>query len=121
MRDWKYDELLNAVKETYDDFIKEDRNDRLAVAKTFYEFETVCNEGKTENLLVHVALGEIIRTHEKVFVGNYEAIKKELETVDVNQFQNELTSEEMKDLLNRIKKVLDDIENVQIDDDPNAD
>ena len=58
----EYSELLEAVREIYDNLLNEDRGYKYAIARTFYEFETVCNEGKTENLLVHLAIGEIILT-----------------------------------------------------------
>ncbi|MDI3411023.1 Imm3 family immunity protein [Bacillus sonorensis] len=76
MEDWEYSELLEAVREIYDNLLNEDRGYKYAIARTFYEFETVCNEGKTENLLVHLAIGEIILTHPKVFVGVVDTIKK---------------------------------------------
>lgn len=118
LKDWEYHELLEAVKETYEDFLRKNIGYRYAVARTFYEFETVCNEGKTESLLVHIALGEIVLTHEKVFVGNIEAIKKELTSVNLSQLENELTSEEIEDLSKRITNVLKGLEFVHIDYNP---
>ncbi|MBA4601543.1 Imm3 family immunity protein [Thermoactinomyces mirandus] len=120
MEDWKYDELLKAVKETYEDCIADKLSYRHAVAKTFYEFETVCNEGKTESLLVHTALGEILLHHEKVFIGNIEAITEELTNVNFDKLQHELTPEEIEDLSKRINRVLKGLECVQIDYSPIA-
>ncbi|MBA4601735.1 Imm3 family immunity protein [Thermoactinomyces mirandus] len=120
MVDWQYDELLNAVKETYEDFVDRKLSYKLAFARTSYEYETVCNEGKTERLLVYTALGEIALTHEKVFIGVIDAIKKELTSVNFNDLQHELTPEEIEDLSKRINRVLKGLESVQIDYSPIA-
>lgn len=121
MEEWNYDELLNAVEETYKDFVAGKLSYKLAFARTSYEYETVCNKGKTESLLVHTALGEIALTHEKVFIGSIKAIKRELANVNVNDLKHELTPEEIDDLSRRIDRVLKGLECVQIDYNPIAD
>ncbi|SDY78913.1 Imm3 family immunity protein [Bacillus sp. 166amftsu] len=121
MEDWEYNELIEAVKEVYDNMLNEDRGYKYATARTFYEFETVCNEGETENLLVHLAIGEIIVTHPKVFVGVVDTIKKELGSIDRKELEKELVSEEVEDLLTRISNVNHKLKNVIQDYDSNAD
>ncbi|PFD97133.1 hypothetical protein COE15_08655 [Bacillus cereus] len=121
MEDWEYNELIEAVKEVYDNMLNEDRGYKYATARTFYEFETVCNEGETENLLVHLAIGEIIVTHPKVFVGVVDTIKKELGNIDRKELEKELVSEEVEDLLTRISNVNHKLKNVIQDYDSNAD
>lgn len=120
MKNWAYDELFDAIKELYDDMLSEDRGYRYAVAKTFYEFETVCNEGRIENLIVHTAMGEIVISHERVFIGNIEAIKKHLSSFSSEELTNELTEEELKGLSQRIKTVLTALDTVELDYDHNA-
>lgn len=120
MEDWKYVELLNAVYETYEDFVARKLSYKLAFARTSYEFETVCNEGKTERLLVYTALGEIALTNEKVFIGAIDAIKKELTNANFDDLQHDLTPEEIDDLSKRIDHVLKGLESVQIDYNPIA-
>ncbi|PEE40895.1 Imm3 family immunity protein [Bacillus pseudomycoides] len=121
MEDWEYNELIEAVKEMYDNMLNKDRGYKYATARTFYEFETVCNEGKMENLLVHLAIGEIVVTHPKVFVGVVDTIKKELGSIDRKELEKELLSEEVEDLLTRINNVNHKLNNVILDYDPNAD
>ncbi|GIN64610.1 MULTISPECIES: Imm3 family immunity protein [Bacillus] len=120
MEDWEYSELLEAVREIYDNLLNEDRGYKYAIARTFYEFETVCNEGKTENLLVHLAIGEIILTHPKVFVGVVDTIKKELASIDMKELEKELLSEDVDNLLTRINHVNNKLNNVLLDYDPDA-
>ncbi|MCF7619669.1 Imm3 family immunity protein [Bacillus sonorensis] len=120
MEDWEYSELLEAVREIYDNLLNEDRGYKYAIARTFYEFETVCNEGKTENLLVHLAIGEIILTHPKVFVGVVDTIKKELASIDMKELEKELSSEDVDNLLTRINHVNNKLNNVLLDYDPDA-
>jgi len=121
MEDWEYNELLESVKEVYNNLLSEDRGYKYATARTFYEFETVCNEGKTENLLVHLAIGEIVLGHPKVFVGVVDTIKKELETTDKYNLENELSLEEVEDFLRRLNNVTNRINEVELDYDPNSD
>ncbi|MGG0763462.1 Imm3 family immunity protein [Bacillus paramycoides] len=121
MEDLEYNELIEAVKEMYDNMLNEDRGYKYATARTFYEFETVCNEGKMENLLVHLSIGEIVVTHPKVFVGVVDTIKKELGSIDRKELEKELLSEEVEDLLTRINNVNHKLNNVILDYDPNAD
>ena len=98
MEDWEYNELLESVNEVYGNLLNEERGYKYATGRTFYEFETVCNEGETENLLVHLAIGEIILGHPKVFVGVVDAIKKELGNIKSEYLDNELSPEEVEDL-----------------------
>lgn len=121
MEDWKYNELLESVNEMYGNLLNEKKGYKYAVARTFYEFETVCNEGETENLLVHLAMGEIILKNSKVFVGAVNAIKKEIGNINIEYLEEELSTEEIKDLLKRINNVSNRINEVVLDYDPSTD
>lgn len=117
MKEWEFDELFDAVQETYGEFINKERGYRYAIARTFDEFD---NLGSVEDLIVHTAIGEIILLHDKVFVGNYEAINTELKNFNVKELENELTKDETKRLLEKIEVVLKELENIKIDYNPNS-
>ncbi|WP_210367739.1 Imm3 family immunity protein [Bacillus sp. REN3] len=121
MEEWEYNELLESVNDVYLDLLNEKRGYKYAIARTFYEFETVCNEGETENLLVHLAIGEIVLAHPKVFVGVVDSIKKALGHTNIEHLENELAPEEIEDLFTRKNNVINGINKVEIDYDPNAD
>lgn len=120
MEDWDYDELNETVKRVYDRLLNKSKGYKYAIARTFNEFETVCNEGETERLIVHLIIGEIILTHPKVYVGIVDVLRKELEYIDKNKLEKDLTLSERENLLVRIHNVQCNLDNVMLDHDPDV-
>lgn len=117
MKDWEYNELFDAIQETYEELLDEDRGYRYAIAKLADEFD---NLGKIEDVIVDTAIGEIAIGHEKVFVGRIEGITKRLSMFNPQEAGDELTLEEIKDLSRRINKVIEGLKNVEVDYNPSA-
>lgn len=117
MKDWEYNELFSAIQETYEELLDEDRGYRYAIAKLADEFD---NLGKIEDVIVDTAIGEIAIGHEKVFIGRIEGITKRLSKFNPQEAGDELTLEEIKDLLRRINKVIAGLKNVEVDYNPSA-
>ncbi|PFU01750.1 Imm3 family immunity protein [Bacillus thuringiensis] len=117
MKDWEYNELFDAIQETYEELLDEDRGYRYAIAKLADEFD---NLGKIEDVIVDTAIGEIAIGHEKVFVGRIEGITKRLSMFSPQEAGDELTLEEIKDLSRRINKVIEGLKNVEVDYNPSA-
>lgn len=120
MKDWDYTELFEAINEIYENALNTKRGDRYAVARTFYEFESVLSDGPAENIIVHTALGEKILDHEEVFSGNLNAIKRTLNSFSFEALTNELTKVELEDLAAKVSRVLLGIDKIPVNHNPNA-
>ncbi|CAI8783807.1 hypothetical protein PMEGAS67_08560 [Priestia megaterium] len=75
MKDWEYNEIFDAIQETYEELVDEGRGYRYAIAKLADEFD---NLGKVEDFIADTAIGEIAITHEQVFVGCIRGITERL-------------------------------------------
>ena len=78
MKDWEYNELLEAIQDTYEQLLDEDRGYRYAIARLADEFDHL---GEIEDIIVDTAIGEIAIEHDKVFVGRIEGITNRLKKV----------------------------------------
>ncbi|WP_242225328.1 Imm3 family immunity protein [Bacillus cereus group sp. BfR-BA-01380] len=117
MKYWGYNELFEAIKEDYSDFLSLNRGYREAIARLVDEY---WNLGEIEDVVRDAAIGEILITHDKVFVGTVERITKCLSMFNPLDAEEELTKEEIADLSNKIKKVLEGLKKVEIDYHPYA-
>lgn len=117
VKDWEYNELFDAIHEDYIDYVNLDRGYRYAIARLVDEY---WNLGRVEDVVVFTAIGEILITHNKVFVGNVERITEYLGKFNFQDAADELTRDEIEDLSNRIIKVLEGIKQVEIDYNPSA-
>ena len=115
MEDWEYNEIFEAINEDYNDYLKLNRGHEYAIARTVNEY---INLGKVEDFIVDTAVGEILLSKNKVFIGYVEGITKRLSMFKDLDVTNELTQEEIADLTNRIEKVLDGLSKVEIDYNP---
>lgn len=115
MKDWEYKEIFAAINEDYNDYLKLNRGHEYAIARTNNEY---INLGKIEDYIVDTAVGEILLSKDKVFVGYVEGITKRLSMFKDLDITNELTQEEIEDLTNRIEKVLNGLSKVEIDYNP---
>lgn len=114
---WGYNELFEAIKEDYNDFFSLNRGYRDAIARLVDEY---WNLGEIEDVVRDTAIGEILITHGKVFVGTVERITRCLSMFNPLDAEEELTKEEIANLSNRIKKVLEGLKKVEIDYNPYA-
>lgn len=112
MRDWEYNELFDAIQETYEELLDENRGYRYAIAKLTDEFD---NLGKIEDLIVDTAIGEITIRHDKAFIGHIERITKRLSMFNPQEVEGALTLEEIKDLSRRISIVIEGLKNIEVD------
>ncbi|MBC6972217.1 hypothetical protein H9I32_07250 [Bacillus sp. Xin] len=117
MENWEYNELFEAINEAYNDFLALNRGYRYAIARAADEY---INLGEIEDVIADVAIGEIVLTHNKVFIGYIEGITKRLSKFHPLDAVGELAQEEIRDLTNRIHKVLEGLEKVEIDYNPSA-
>jgi hypothetical protein len=108
---WEYNEIFDATQDTYEELLDEGRGYRYAIAKITDEFD---NLGKVEDFIVDTAIGEIAITHEQVFVGRIRGITGKLGKFNPKEAEDELTLDEIKDLLTRINKVIEGLEHVKV-------
>ncbi|MGG2016501.1 Imm3 family immunity protein [Bacillus sp. S10(2024)] len=88
--------------------------------KRWYAIFSVERQVAPSDIDTNRAIGEILITHEKVFVGTVERITRCLSMFNPLDAEEELTKEEIADLSNRIKKVLEGLRKVEIDYNPYA-
>jgi hypothetical protein len=112
MEEWEYRELIEAVQETYKEFLKRENGDTRKVTARLSDY--FYNMGKTEDLIILTVIGEIVLTHEDVFIGLEKRVRSELGAFRAEEYAHELTREELQDLSDRIRNVLQGIEHVKI-------
>ncbi|MER2169257.1 MAG: Imm3 family immunity protein [Psychrobacillus psychrodurans] len=112
MEDWTYNELFETIEEVYKEFLSQNRGHRHAIARIVDDFN---NLGKIENIIVDVAIGEILINYDKVFIGYVESITKSLSEFNPKEAENELTLDEIKDLSRRINTVIEGLKNTEVD------
>jgi Flp pilus assembly CpaF family ATPase len=117
MEDWTYDELFETIQEVYKEFLSQNRGCRHAIARIVDDFN---NLGKIEDIIVDVAIGEILITYDKIFVGYVEDITKSLSMFNPKEAEDELTVKEIKDLSRRINKVIEGLKTAELDYNPSA-
>ncbi|MGR6338780.1 Imm3 family immunity protein [Priestia megaterium] len=117
MEDWTYDELFETIQEVYKEFLPQNRGRRHAIARIVDDFN---NLGKIEDIIVDVAIGEILITYDKIFVGYVEDITKSLSMFNPKEAEDELTVKEIKDLSRRINKVIEGLKTAELDYNPSA-
>ncbi|WP_226669723.1 Imm3 family immunity protein [Metabacillus litoralis] len=115
MEDWEYNEIFEAINEDYNDYLKLNRGHEYAIARTVNEY---INLGKVEDFIVDTAIGEILLSKDKVFIGYVEGIINRLSMFKDLNVTDELTQEEIADLTNRIEKVLEGLSKVGKDYNP---
>ncbi|MEO3943983.1 Imm3 family immunity protein [Gorillibacterium sp. CAU 1737] len=107
---WDYEELFEAIRETYQEFWSEYRNGTQALARTLSEFEAVMNLGAFERSIILIAYGELLVTHSKVFHKSKEYLVNELENLNFEQVKDKATLEQLHDLDARKKVIIEKIE-----------
>lgn len=112
MKDWEYNEIFEVINEDYNDFLTLNRGHEYAIARTKNEY---VNLGKTEDFIVDTAVGEILLSQDKVYIGYIEGITKRLSMFNPQEAEDELTLEEIQDLSKRINKVIEGLRNAEVD------
>ena len=115
MEDWGYNEIFEAIREDYSDYLKLNKGHEYAIARTINDY---INLGKVEDFIVDTAVGEILLFKNKIFNGYVEGITRRLSMFKDIEGTNELTQEEREDLANRIENVLDGLSKVKVDYNP---
>lgn len=113
--DWGYEELFEAVNRNYNNYLEKNLSNQLAFARTSYDFETVRNEGIVENIIVSTAMGEIILSHQKVFIDNLNSIEELLIKFNPDELLGQISDEDLADLSTRINNVLVSLKEIPID------
>ncbi|WP_375199398.1 Imm3 family immunity protein [Lysinibacillus sp. RS11] len=104
--DWNYYELLTSVYDTYLEYKGEKFSDYEALARTTYDFEVSMNDGEAEKATIRVALARIALTHSKLSVRAKELTWEVLTNLDIKRIREQLSTEEVEDLLERKDYVL---------------
>ncbi|MEW4371840.1 Imm3 family immunity protein [Paenibacillus kandeliae] len=113
--DYEYEELLEEVQWTYMNYIEQGLSERLAIARTLYDYETIENEGELETIIISVAIGQIASSHKTIFIGRLNYVIEMLSKFEENKFADKLSKEELQDLSARIKNVLATIKKMPIE------
>lgn len=113
-------ELVENINEAYKEFMEKDRGERYAIARLFEEFDTYNNGDLVEDIVVNMAIGEIIIEQDSVFKGNLECIKKSLNKYEnvKEELKNEITEQGLEEITIRVNNVLNMLEKMNIDTNP---
>ena len=95
MIEWEYNELMEAVKNTYLRFLSTDQVKKHVIAKLVNEY---ANMGKLEDIIVDVAIGEIMIEQRIMLEGSFNAIRKNFKEFDTANAKDELSEKETEDL-----------------------
>ncbi|MBC1502175.1 hypothetical protein HB943_16355 [Listeria weihenstephanensis] len=117
MKDWEYEELIKAINESYENFLKIGRGEKFAIARAFNEYADM---GEIEDIITDIAIGEILLYQDKVFIGYIKGITGRLSGVKKDNLKNELSDEQIENLLDRIVVVIKGLKNKPNDRDPVA-
>lgn len=108
--EWEYDELIEAINDSYQEYKEEHMSNSEAFARTAGDFETVKNIGIFEKAIVTVALGELLLRQSKVFIISKENLLSTFESIDSNLLEQHLTPEQLENWLARKERILQDID-----------
>lgn len=110
-------ELVENINEAYNEFIEKNRGERYAIARLFEEFGTYNNGDLVEDIVINMAIGEIVIEQESVFIGNLECIKKSLGKYEnvKEELKNEISEQELSEITVRINRVLNILDKMSID------
>lgn len=109
-------ELVENINEAYNEFLEKNRGERYAIARLFEEFDTYNNGDLVEDIIVNMAIGEIVIEQDSIFKGNLECIKKSLhkyETVK-EELKKEITEQELEKIAFRVTKVLNILDKMNV-------
>ncbi|MGO4786536.1 Imm3 family immunity protein [Paenibacillus sp. 2KB_20] len=109
--DWSYYELITSVYDTYFEYKDENFSDYEALARTTYDFELSMNDGEAEKATIYICLARIALTHLKISVRTKERTREVLTNLNINNIRQQLSTEEVEDLLERRDYILRQFEN----------
>jgi len=112
MEDWGYNELIDAVYETYAEYLERGMGPKEAYVRAGAEFD---NLGMVENIIADAVIGKIIIGLGEGLEGTISGIGKRLETFEILSARDELSVAELEDLQRRIQIVLDGFKTVTVD------
>ena len=111
MEYWGYEEATRDIKDVYQDMISQNEGKERAIILTYNDFD---NMGKVEDIIVDVAVGELM-IETGVGIKEYvNAISRRLSVFDPAIVGDELTQEELEDLIRRIKNMLNGFKTLEI-------
>ncbi len=103
MKNWDYLELIEAVTENFNSFVKIGSTIGEAIERCFYEFESAVNDGLCERVIIHstiiMQLPEKSRISKRQFDKLYESVKSyESSKVfhEINNNEAELLNSQVK-------------------------
>lgn len=116
MKNWNYDELVEAKNEDLNDFENDtdyNYSYEAVAGRTLYESTTTIKEGYTESVIVHTIVGKYIieKCSIEFVLDNKSIFLKILSSYDRNNLDGSLTDEEIFDLEKNITYVVEEFKN----------
>lgn len=112
MKNWEYQELIDAIYETYAEFQKAGKGSKEAYIRTGDEF---LRSGELEDVIVFLVLGEIMLEIGEGIFNYIEAIRENFNVFDFNMAKDELSSEDFNDFKQRSDDVLKGLNSIKVD------
>lgn len=115
MKDWKFEELIECVKESFENYIEEGQTPLDAGSYTIDDFWYFNNTSEcVENLIVIVTTLMQIVKHNRVFIGTKELFNTTLDSTSKEILKKSLQSHEIIKLEDMISDLKISLQNVEI-------
>ena len=108
---YEYEEITRDIRDSYQDLISQNEGKERAIIRIYHDFD---NMGKVEDIIVDVAVGELMIEEKVRLAKSINFISKNLSAFDPAIVGDELTKEEFEDLTRRIENVLNGFKTLEI-------
>ena len=117
MQDWEYNELIECINETFNDYKDKGYSNLDAGSYTIEDYwYNKEDQNVIENLIIITNILKILlEDNNRVFIGTIDLFEKILSIVSFESIKNVLTEDEMKNLECDIRIVKSLIENANIE------
>lgn len=104
MDNWDYQELIDAIQDTYQEFLDEGMSPIEAASRCMGEFESAADEGYCERIIVY-ASGVMLYSEIATImpIGLHSAYRKALDSFAADRLTNNLSNVEAEDLIIRVR------------------
>lgn len=103
MKNWEFEELIEAIKENFISFIEGGTEIGQVTERCFYEFENVANEGYCEKMIIYSTIGNLLSLATKISPRRYNKLTEVLDDYDETNILSDLNYSEAKELTLQVK------------------
>ncbi|MEN1990738.1 Imm3 family immunity protein [Paenibacillus hubeiensis] len=110
-----YEALFGSFYQRYLDWKNEEMSDAEALAITYDAYYSIMNRGEMEKAVVNIAAATVSLTHTKVYCKFKVHVMEQLLSLNKEKLRSVIQTDEYKDIVERMEKVLEKFEDMAID------